>query len=199
MLRKLFLLVFMAVAGCTPTHISNKTVSVPSYQESLTPVRLVIGDAVCSGTIVAPSIILSAGHCITNVPENMKINGRKTEIVSIMLDQSDHVLIEVNYKFNWHAVIGPRLKVGDRIHYWGNPAGMNMIYREGYVAAFEGDVMLLDVNGFYGDSGAGIFDSKGHLIGVINTINGEPDKGFKLMGATHMSFTLQQLHMAGIL
>jgi Trypsin-like peptidase domain len=203
------------IVGCS--HIT------PSLQEqSLSAVRLQMGHGICSGTVVGPSVILTADHCFTETapddkssdgpdvlsilkpsspPTTMLINGRDTKIIAIVSDHNDHALVEVDYIFDHVATLSVRpIVVGSHIHYWGNPDGLVLVYREGYVATFIHELMMLDVNGFFGDSGSGVFDDNGHVIGVINTIDSAEHQGlkFSLMGSDKLEFTVQQYEMMGI-
>ena len=215
----------LALVGCSQ-------IGTPSiHDQSMTAVRLDVTDGTCSGTVVAPTIILTAAHCfeedtspkedtsikVKSSPKkkkeadhkkdetadpntSMKINGRETKIISIVSDGNDHVLVEVDHVFENYAVIGARPIAGDHIHFWGNPARLNMVYREGYVSHFIHGMMMMNVNGFFGDSGGGIFDDSGHIVGVINIINVHPYMGvmFSLMGSDPLEFTDQQYQMMGV-
>ena len=56
--------------------------------------------------------------------------------------------------------------------------------------------MLYDVNGFSGDSGAGVFDQSNRLTGVISYLTIR--YSFSMMGGYAMNFTPEQLRYAGI-
>ena len=50
--------------------------------------------------------------------------------------------------------------------------------------------MLLDVNGYYGDSGAGVFNTSGELIGVVSLLYQDNQNGYiKFMGMFPLKFT----------
>jgi hypothetical protein len=132
---------------------------------------------------------------------SVAINGRETKILSIVPDHNDHVLVEVDYTFNHYASLAVnRPAVGGKVHYWGNPAGKLMVYREGYVSFYDKTMMEMDVNGFFGDSGSGIFNEAGQIVGVMNVIDFDHHHGlqFSLMGSEQLEFTPQQLDMLGI-
>jgi len=174
-------------------------------QQALTAVRLNIPGGVCSGTVVSPTVILTAGHCFEAdeegyTPTVMQVNGYPVKILAVVFDGNDHALVRVDFFFQQWASIGKQLQPGARVHYWGNPAGLNFVYREGYVTGYEHGTMVLDVNGFFGDSGAGLFDENGDVVGTINTINYYPHEGlvFTLMGSPALEFTPLQYHMMGI-
>jgi hypothetical protein len=182
---------------------------------STTTARLTIGDATCSGTIVAPNTTLSAAHCFKDedteilpglslppkpLPSTMLVDGYKVYIVAIVFDDADHAMVKTDITFFKHAQLGARPEVGARVHLWGNPAKINNVYREGYVTSYEHGEMVMDLNGFFGDSGAGIFDETGKLVGVMSYLNHHHSAGltFKLMGTYPLEFTALQYSMMGV-
>jgi V8-like Glu-specific endopeptidase len=176
--------------------------------------RLDFDYGTCSGTIVAKDVILSAAHCFDNedelakllgvtpppVPTSVLVDGYKVYIEDIVDDGADHALVKVIFNFKDHATLGPPPAVGCKVHYWGNAAKQTNTYREGYVASYRHGDMLMDVNGFFGDSGSGIFDGSGKLVGVISFISPHRSQGltFSLMGAYPLEFTPLQYSMMGV-
>jgi trypsin-like peptidase len=176
--------------------------------------RLTIDGATCSGTVVAYNVILSAQHCFEDrdeideilgippkpAPSTMKVDGYTVEIVGLVFDDNDHALVKVGFTFKDFAKLGVRPAVGAHVHYWGNPAGVNNVYREGYVTSYHHGEMVIDVNGFFGDSGAGIFDEDGKVVGVMSSIEFHRHQGltFRLMGASELEFTPLQYSMMGV-
>lgn len=67
----------------------------------------------------------------------------------------------------------------------------------GYVGknALGGPWTLYDLNGFFGDSGSGVFDADGYLVGVISMEYSQAfqDAYMKVMGSLPLKFTAQQL------
>lgn len=156
---------------------------------------------VCSGTAISPHVILTASHCFPHpllAPSkfDISINGVKTTITeSVLHDGNDHALLRTNLTFEKYATFGPEPKEGDNIHYWGNPDFVNL-FRRGYVVGKKGNDTLYDVNGFSGDSGAGVFDRDNRLTGVISYLTVR--YSFSMMGAYAINFTPQQLQFANI-
>jgi hypothetical protein len=74
-------------------------------------------------------------------------------------------MLVVDATFTTWASLGFAPKPGDVVFLWGQPAFLNFLYREGHVAGHdekEGVVTTIyDINGFYGDSGSGIFSESG--------------------------------------
>ncbi len=175
-----------------------------------TTLRIDLDDGTCSGTVVAPTVILSAGHCFEDEdssdffgappPTTMRVDGYPVKILAIVTDGDDHALVKVDFTFKQYSRLAKVPAAGAHVHYWGNPAGVRNVYREGYVTGFEHARMMMDINGFFGDSGAGIFDADGNLVGVISLIQAIPHHGlvFEMMGALPLEFTPLQYEMMGV-
>jgi len=56
---------------------------------------------------------------------------------------------------------------------------------------------MYDINGWFGDSGAGIFDRDGKLVGVISILYSTSDtQPMHLMGSLPLRFTAEQWRQA---
>lgn len=71
------------------------------------------------------------------------------------------------------------------------------MYRHGYfsgVQTFDGNpVSLYDISGYFGDSGSGIFNSRGQLVAVVSVLYQQEDQAYmKLMGSFPLAFTEKQ-------
>ena len=178
--------------------------------------QLVVGGATCSGTVLAQSTILSAAHCFRDedplaelfggaparpLPTEMLVDGYRVYIETIVFDDADHALVKVIFRFKEHATLAhQRPPVGARVHYWGNAAKLSNTYREGYVTSYVHGEMQMDVNGFFGDSGAGLFDDDGDVVGVLSYLSYRKHEGlgFKLMGDYPLEFTPLQYSMMDV-
>jgi hypothetical protein len=158
-----------------------------------------VGLGSCSGTIIGPHAILSATHCF-NDPASIKINEAPAIVKDREDDGFDHTILVVDLTFAyWADVSDWGLRQGDTVFYWGNPGGELDWYRRGYVVGKDRDedgkdLAILDVNGFFGDSGAGVFDSSGRVVGVVSLCTFQSGYGvpFKMMGVYPFHFTAQQ-------
>jgi S1-C subfamily serine protease len=98
------------------------------------------------------------------------------------------------------------LQQGDDIFLMGNPDDDSYILRKGYYAGIRHnpfgmgsiDEALFDFNGFFGDSGSGLFNTKGELVGINSAISTKVEDGeqMKMMGAFALRFTAEQLDKA---
>jgi hypothetical protein len=197
------------LAGLTVLALAQAACANPPAEQSA---RINIDGATCSGTIVGQSTILSAAHCfqedegllsdfkVTTTTTNVLVDGYKMFIVAMVFDDADHVLVKVDFIFKDHSTLGVQPPVGAKVHYHGNAAGLNNVYREGYITGYPHGEMQMDVNGFFGDSGSGIFDENGKVVGVMSFISPHAHSGiiFKLMGAYPLEFTPLQYSMMGV-
>ena len=125
---------------------------------------------ICSGTAVAANVVLSADHCWDDHARLLFINGKSANALDIERDGNDHVLVRVNYRFTSWARMGPEPKQSDRVRWIGNPARLSSQYREGYVTGFSEGMTLVSADVFGGDSGAGVFDERGRVVGVVSAM-----------------------------
>lgn len=199
-MRKMLLLSLLGLATfsfCEGCFAATRTPTVRTDEASALRILTDNGTGLCSGTAIAPRVILSATHCFDTTGVYLLVNGRVAKIERVFDDGNDHTLLVVDIGFENYAEIGPELEKGEDMHYWGNP-GMNMFFRKGYVTGYdESGATYYDANGFQGDSGAGVFDEDGKLVGVVsfvwtNTV------AFKMMGSFPMNFTKEQLEAAGV-
>lgn len=129
-------------------------------------VRLDFDGGVCSGTRVGAQIILTAKHCFVGTTL-VAINGQPASVLAISESGEDHVLVKVTQRVRRWARFGLSMRVGDHVSWTGNPAGMNMVYREGVVVSMSDNDIQLQAPVFGGDSGAGVFDKTGRVVGVV--------------------------------
>lgn len=152
----------------------------------------------CSASAVGPHTILTAEHCISPTA-TYSIPGGKLQITSILRDGNDHVLLEVDKKFDvWAQINLTQPEAGTHVYIWGNPGDLSDVYREGTISGVveEGDkaIILVDINGYFGDSGSGVFNEKGEVIGVISVIEAQGLKPqIKLMGLYAFAYSCKQL------
>jgi hypothetical protein len=109
------------------------------------------------------------------------INGQPAKVVRSWATGVDRLRVVVSgVRFDTWATLGIA-KQGDHVRWWGQPQGAPFIYREGVVAAIFPDGFLLDATICHGDSGSGLFNAAGELVGVISFMT--DDKGCTFVGA----------------
>lgn len=164
-MRALALLLALAISGC------SGCASVPKHDDlrSLT-LSLRFQSAICSGTAIGPTVILTASHCFE---ERMltSINGRPAQAAAVKHDGHDRAVVVVRgVAFDRWARLGDAPKQGDRVRWWGNPRGLPGVYRQGYVALVVDSVVIVDATACKGDSGAGLFNDRGEVVGMVSAI-----------------------------
>jgi len=148
-------------------------------------------------------------------------------IISDGLDHSIYLLDGPEFTHYSMVDLTARPESGDHVFLFGNPAEFEDMYREGYVSGFDKpkkddipDLLDLfsgkapkpkkpskndtvvktyyDFNGYFGDSGSGIFNLEGKVIGVTSFITGDAERGYniKFMGGIELRFTQKQLSEA---
>lgn len=164
---------------------------------------LQVGGDYCSATAVGPHTILTAAHCFEQkvVPQTFKFQDQDVTVTKAMEDAYDHVLLLTDHTFPGFATMessSNKPKVGDDLYYWGTPGGLQHVMRKCYMAAtIKGDLMM-DCNVWFGDSGSGIFDKNGKVIGVVNYMRGDNTHLFRLAGVQPFGYTLQQWVEMGV-
>jgi V8-like Glu-specific endopeptidase len=163
---KLAALLALVLSGCG-------CVSLPTPSDlRLTTLRIETDNSVCSATAVGPYMLLTATHCLGSLLRT--VEGHAVEVVKVQDDHKDHALVTVSgIRFRHWAHMGPVPKQGDRIRWWGNPLGEPDVYREGYVAKVRDDAIFVDATVCHGDSGSGLFNDAGQLVGVLSAMTDE--------------------------
>lgn len=124
---------------------------------------------VCSGTAVGERMLITASHCWQS-GRLVKVNGQPAYAMKIKHDGKDHALVRVTVKFDrWARMGGDPVQEQD-VTWRGNPASQDDVFRRGYVMRVRPDEVWVDARGFGGDSGSGMFDRKGRVIGVLSGI-----------------------------
>lgn len=195
--RLAYVVALLFVVGCGT--------SPPRHAPKDAAVRLETADlGICSGTVIGPHAILTASHCLQDTALT-RVNDANVDVKDRVDDGHDHTIVLVDVTFTYWATRGPEAEQGDRVHYWGNPDGSRDWYRQGYVVGKDRDekgrtVQVFDVNGFFGDSGSGVFNEAGQLVAVTSLCEATAMNGlqFKMMASYPLHFTPEQWAKAGV-
>ncbi len=174
----LFAMYMVLMIGCT------SCASLPSHADlRATALRVETTSGFCSGTALSPSTLLTAYHClhnyrndgsgVTRIPTPItKINGIEVKAIKITVRDTDYAFITLDKPiFKSWAKIGLPPAQGDPVRWWGNPLGATDVYREGYVSRTTKEEIVVVGTICKGDSGAGLFNSVGKLVGMITGMN----------------------------
>lgn len=164
---KTLLPLLVLLAGC------GGCVGLPTA-DSIRPyaLRLEFTTSICSGTAIAPHVLVTASHCFGG-GDLQKVNDKPVNVVRVWDDGHDHSLVVVERTFDHYAPRVGKPHVGDRVRWWGQPQGEPFVYREGYIAEITKDWILLDATICHGDSGAGVFNDRGERVGIISAMTDE--------------------------
>jgi V8-like Glu-specific endopeptidase len=175
-MKSILLALVLTGCGCTslPTHDDLRA----------TTLRLEFSQGtLCSGTAIAPDVILTAEHCLDGTLTT--VDGFPVRVVGLGKSKArDMATIRVaGVRFESWSRIGRSAKQGDRVRWWGNPLGLPDMYREGYVSRVGNGQLIVDATICKGDSGAGVFNDAGRLVGVVSAMNDLNGCTFMLAGA----------------
>ena len=142
-------------------------------------------EALCSGVIIGPNEILTAGHCVETPYKVINIwvrdiDGRsQPALVEKVAPGIDLALLEIVIPEKHWARISNHLEVGDAVEAVGMPMGLEWTSTFGHVSALHrmfanrgengdlGEYTQFDapING--GNSGGGLWDRHGRLVGIV--------------------------------
>ncbi|MFV8249807.1 trypsin-like serine peptidase [Bdellovibrio bacteriovorus] len=159
--------------------------------------------AFCSGSLVAPDVIATAGHCVRSVRDcsetrfvfgyAIKSAGvqprevpstevyRCAEIIhsEVLATGSDFALIKLDRPVNNHAVLKTRksgsVKVGASLVVIGHPVGLPTKIAAGAKvrSATEAEHFVANLDTYGGNSGSAVFNSSGVIEGIL--VRGDTD------------------------
>lgn len=154
---------------------------------------------VCSGTAISKTAMLGAAHCFDEDKGAAKFNGQPVKYVVVANDGADHVLVTVDRPFKtWARMSASKPEQGDVVFVHGNPNGIRDMLRVGRVAGWDGDLMALDLLGWFGDSGAAVFNEDGRIVGVVSRMYPADQPYWRLTGCYALKFTADDWKAAGV-
>ena len=174
-------------------------------QTSVGETRQKIAYTYCAGVWVSLDEILTAAHCVKDdekpwlVPVGEEVlYVVKSEVdsnevfsyhhgkVSSFDDSNDLVLVRVVGLIPRHVVVklaNELPAVGERVYGVGHPAKLNWSFISGEVSAYRkkedlGRIIQTNMSIWYGNSGGGLFDRDGKLIGICAQKLEVPSMGY---------------------
>ncbi len=208
-------LLFLAIL-CISLHAFSISPAIDKAHKASYQIRQVtISDgARCSATAIGPHALLTATHC--ELPtDDLYIRGEEGPftVIARIRDGQDHsILLLKGITFaDFVEVDQKSLRVTDDIFTIGNPGIWQDIYQKGYVAglivdrsleaamgAGEPTKILIDIQAYPGESGAGIFNTSGVLVAVLSGDQMQTKEGVSMdLGAAYfMVFKPEELARA---
>lgn len=160
--------------------------------------------AMCSGFLVGPKLLVTAGHCIKSIAdcnENRWVFGYKmkdatttnitvpttevykcTKVLSTILEGgngNDYAIVELEREVTNHAPLKVRkegsIAVGDEVVVIGHPTGMPTKIADGaHVRSLSKNYFMANLDTYGGNSGSAVFNAKTGLVEGI-LVRGEND------------------------
>lgn len=160
----------------------------------------------CTGVWISNDEILTAGHCVQHEegadPVDEKIYYVVQKEVKEVLDDpaalhlgkvvafdEDHDLALI--KANAGGLVGHEVAslagelpgLGEHVYSVGHPRGMYWTYAEGTISAYRnesdvGKVIQVNATIWFGNSGGGIFDGSGNLLGICSRLTKVPQMNY---------------------
>ncbi|KAF1706274.1 S1 family peptidase [Pseudoxanthomonas sacheonensis] len=175
----------LLLTGCTQGN-SVETVVSKDFTHRIEDMK----GGVCSATAIGQRSLLTASHCLAEDQKILVVDGTAVGILHIERDKSDHAIVVVTNTFKAVASVGVTPKQGDRVHWYGQPMGLEQIYGEGVVVGNKDTRYLIDGQIWFGVSGAGLMNERGEVVGVASGILGQ--QIYKLGFAWPLAFTAAQ-------
>lgn len=127
-------------------------------------------DSKCSGVILETGIVLTVFHAL-DVDSGIKVNGRAARIVLVRPD-IDLLVLKTNTDKFPQVTFGTNVPVTTEVVQIGNPAGFQNVVSTGRVILIEGKYFFTDTLAMHGMSGAGVWDTDGNLVGLVQKMFG---------------------------
>lgn len=141
-------------------------------QQSYLEIHTLFGGFSCGATKIDDRTAVTAEHCVDGI---FFLDGQVPE--KVVLDGHEHALVIVPKPLPGKAAkLAHRYPdIGEELFIWGKPLGEGPLWREGY---YQGKIELEEMQPYEwrigsmfvapGDSGSGIFNKKGQLVGSVS-------------------------------
>ncbi len=158
-------LVILVMTSIVSSWLTATVVAQDPIQKAFNrTVYITSGMGSCSGVILQTNLIMTAAHCITG--KNTKVDGKEAVVAKIDTDGDLAMLYAETIVID--RILVSNLKVGDDVFTWGYPfSSPNKVFSKGYVAVIQMDSSYTTNMAVPGQSGSGLFDRQGNLIGII--------------------------------
>jgi len=161
----------------------NLSITERRSRRAAVKVRSLLAPGHGSGTYMVAydrRVVVTAAHVIRS-ESVMAIDGRDGEtvvgkVVFRDLDADIAVLVVPEIKTRTAVRYRPQKSyteqlVGTNVTYTGFPSHHDLLTIRGYVSALEHEMVVVNMFGWFGSSGSGVFDQRGRLVGVVSGID----------------------------
>lgn len=155
------------------------------------------GEHQCGGTAIGRRTVVTATHCMAPDVGIVRMDGKPVKLEVVHSDGRDNSLVYVDRDLPRVAKVGAPPQAGDSVFIWGSPHGMGTLVRRGHYAGIlvhpitRVSYRTFDIEVINGDSGSGVFNSEGRLIGLVSKIL-TPTPQWRMMITPGFAFTKEQ-------
>lgn len=162
----MFVRLFLAAVAALFVFATSVVAS-PSYGhiDRVTGQLILPNGDLCSATVYRNALITSK-HCVEDQPVEVRFRGINMRVEGYRF-RGENAMILVDASLGPSARLARPPKPGARLYIVGNPMGLKQVYRQVTLAQVQDGELLIDCRCWKGDSGAGVFDEGGRLVGIF--------------------------------
>jgi serine protease Do len=155
-------LLFSLASSWMTLSVTGQTVEEKAFNRT---VHLQSGPGSCTGVILQTSLVLTASHCIHN-ERDITVAGKKA--ILLKRDKKADLALLLVETIIMERILVADIRVGDDVFTWGHPYGSpNRVFSKGYITVIQFGVTYSSNLACPGQSGSGLFDRNGNLVGII--------------------------------
>lgn len=117
---------------------------------------------------MAADELVTAQHCLDTGVNLVRVGKADPGAYTAIPEQGDVVRLKFDRPMFTRWAKRGTVRQGERIRFWGNPKFQPDVYRVGVVAAVVDGLVAVDATVCAGDSGSGLFNDAGELVGVVS-------------------------------
>ena len=158
------------------TDLKNRTVYLRNYLDTELLQEGTGGTGIVYKITDKATYILTCYHVLNACSEDKlyvrTIKGKLPTTIIKINEEEDLALIKVNERLNKKAIKGvvKQYKLGGFVNSTGHYLGKPYFYNEGVITAKSGRYLVCQLPTASGDSGSGVFNRKGELVGLVRGI-----------------------------